>query len=183
MEDDGNRKALIRAASALLRQRGYAGVGMSDILAATGLSKGSLYYHFPGGKQQLALEATQWAECAVGRVIEHSFVEAADFVEGAKALCRAIVGLATEQGRFTGCPVLSIIQAGDEAPNLRIAGASILAGWTGQIAAHARRFGYCSPEEAADLLVMQVEGAWVLAMARQDATPFKTLERCLANTS
>ena len=54
MSDPTSRDKLIRTASNLFRQKGYSGVGLSELLKEAGLPKGSLYYHFPGGKRQLA---------------------------------------------------------------------------------------------------------------------------------
>ena len=45
------RSRLIRVASALFRQRGYDGVGLTEILEASGAPKGSFYHHFPEGKE------------------------------------------------------------------------------------------------------------------------------------
>ena len=43
----------------LLRQRGYHGTSLNDILSASGAPRGSLYFHFPGGKDQLVIEVTR----------------------------------------------------------------------------------------------------------------------------
>lgn len=53
----GSKERLLGAALSLFQTRGYHGVALSDILDATGLPKGSLYHHFPGGKQELAIAA------------------------------------------------------------------------------------------------------------------------------
>ncbi|MGD9864998.1 MAG: TetR family transcriptional regulator, partial [Pseudodonghicola sp.] len=65
MDDSSSRDRLIRAASGLFRRRGYAGVGVSEILTVAELPKGSLYHHFPGGKRELAEAATLWASGAI----------------------------------------------------------------------------------------------------------------------
>lgn len=49
----------MRAAIRLFQQRGYHGVGLSEILAQARAPKGSLYHHFPGGKAQLAIAAVE----------------------------------------------------------------------------------------------------------------------------
>lgn len=49
------RARLLEASLLLFRQRGYHGVGVSDILALAGAPRGSLYHHFPGGKDQIAV--------------------------------------------------------------------------------------------------------------------------------
>ena len=51
-----NRERLLEEALLLFRRHGYHGVGVSDILTAAALPKGSLYHHFPGGKDQIAVE-------------------------------------------------------------------------------------------------------------------------------
>jgi len=48
------RDKLLGLLMALFREHGYDGTSMSDISAATGLGKSSIYHHFPGGKQEMA---------------------------------------------------------------------------------------------------------------------------------
>ena len=48
------RLRLLQVATRLFQQRGYHAVGLAEILALSETPKGSLYHHFPGGKQELA---------------------------------------------------------------------------------------------------------------------------------
>ncbi len=53
-----NAKArLIETMRALLRRKGYHGTGLKQVLQESGSPRGSLYFHFPGGKEELAAEA------------------------------------------------------------------------------------------------------------------------------
>ena len=54
------RDRLIRAAVTLFQRRGYHGTGVSEILAQAGVPKGSLYHHFPDGKESLGIAALEW---------------------------------------------------------------------------------------------------------------------------
>jgi TetR/AcrR family transcriptional repressor of nem operon len=67
-----NRKALIRAASKLFRERGIDGVGVAEISREAGLTHGALYAHFRS-KEELALEALSYGlEQAGARVFAAS---------------------------------------------------------------------------------------------------------------
>src|ERR1700753_1789772 len=48
---------MVQAARQLIRERGYNATAFSDVLELSGAPRGSVYFHFPGGKVQLALEA------------------------------------------------------------------------------------------------------------------------------
>lgn len=51
-----NRIDILRAAAIVFRRQGYHGAKMADIAAEVDLTAGSLYHHFPEGKQQLLME-------------------------------------------------------------------------------------------------------------------------------
>lgn len=53
------RERVLNAAAQLFAERGYAGVTLRDIAAAVGIRHASLYYHVPGGKEELFVEVTQ----------------------------------------------------------------------------------------------------------------------------
>ena len=53
------RERVLDAAAKLFAERGYAGVTLRDIAAAVGIRHASLYYHVPGGKEELFVEVTQ----------------------------------------------------------------------------------------------------------------------------
>nr|BBX78267.1 TetR family transcriptional regulator [Mycobacterium florentinum] len=47
---------MIVAARRLFREHGYFGTALSDVVAQSSAPRGSLYFHFPGGKEELATE-------------------------------------------------------------------------------------------------------------------------------
>ncbi|MDT8423340.1 MAG: TetR family transcriptional regulator C-terminal domain-containing protein [Desulfuromonadales bacterium] len=54
------REKLISEATRIIRQRGFVNTSVSDLVTATGVKKGSLYFHFPG-KDALGLAVLERA--------------------------------------------------------------------------------------------------------------------------
>ena len=55
------RLRILKSAANLIAQKGYYGVGLKEILDVCGIPKGSFYYFFPGGKNQLGVEVLNYA--------------------------------------------------------------------------------------------------------------------------
>ncbi len=56
-----NHENLLSAAETLFSRKGYASVTLRDIATALGLRHASLYYHFPGGKEELFIEVMRYS--------------------------------------------------------------------------------------------------------------------------
>lgn len=67
--------------------------------------------------------------------------------------------------------------------DLRQIGADVLNDWPARIAAQAKRLGTHDPQTDAESLVIGLQGAWVVSLARQDVTLFKTLESSLLQSA
>ena len=50
------KEMILREAEILFAEKGYYGLGLSELLGKCGVPKGSFYYYFPGGKIQLIQE-------------------------------------------------------------------------------------------------------------------------------
>jgi AcrR family transcriptional regulator len=51
---------MVKSAASLISSRGVSATSFSDVLADSAAPRGSIYHHFPGGKEQLATEAVRW---------------------------------------------------------------------------------------------------------------------------
>ena len=63
-----SRSRMVRSAAALIRTRGASATSFSEVLADSGAPRGSIYHHFPDGKQQLEADAIRWTS---DRVLAH----------------------------------------------------------------------------------------------------------------
>ncbi|MEM5591405.1 TetR/AcrR family transcriptional regulator [Niallia circulans] len=58
MKKGNNKKeAILTTATKLFQLQGFHATGLNQIIDESGAPKGSLYYHFPNGKEEIALEA------------------------------------------------------------------------------------------------------------------------------
>jgi TetR/AcrR family transcriptional regulator, lmrAB and yxaGH operons repressor len=53
-----SKDRMIASARRLFREHGYLGTALSDVVAESAAPRGSIYFHFPGGKEELATEVT-----------------------------------------------------------------------------------------------------------------------------
>lgn len=63
-----SRAGMVRSAASLIRTRGVTATSFSEVLADSGAPRGSIYHHFPKGKEQLAGDAIRWTS---ERVLAH----------------------------------------------------------------------------------------------------------------
>lgn len=59
--ENNTKERFIEAASKLFEAKGYNATGLNEILRECKAPKGSFYYHFPNGKEELALESIKLA--------------------------------------------------------------------------------------------------------------------------
>lgn len=103
------RTRLIETTARLLQHRGYHGTSLSDILNASGAPRGSLYFHFPGGKDQLAIEATRAAVDLATHELREALAQAKTPAQGVRAYAEAAGRLMRETDYTFGCPVAPVI--------------------------------------------------------------------------
>lgn len=164
------RDRMLLSAVALLRERGLNGVTLDAVLAHSGAPRGSIYHHFPGGRDQLVLEAARLG---------------ADFITGMIDEAGADVGLALD--RFVefwkssllesdfraGCPVVAVVVDGREQSDLDALATAAFARWNEGLVAMLTQHG-ASPEQAVPLAsaaISAIEGAVILCRVQRSTEP------------
>jgi len=103
------RARMLKTAARLLQHRGYHGVAVSDILSESGAPRGSLYFHFPGGKDQIVLEATRAAVEEATAALRETLARAKNPAEGVRLFVQAAAEIMRETDFTFGCPVAPVI--------------------------------------------------------------------------
>jgi TetR/AcrR family transcriptional repressor of lmrAB and yxaGH operons len=164
---------MVAAAGRLLRRQGYAATGWRQVVREGDAPWGSQSHHFPGGKEQLAVEAVTRAGGQYRSLLEGALATAhpADMVAGWAAL-------AAEQleasGWTDGCPIATVaLEQAHQSAALGDACHDALDSWVGAFASAIEARGV-APAEARSLgvtVVAGIEGALVLARAARDPEP------------
>jgi TetR/AcrR family transcriptional repressor of lmrAB and yxaGH operons len=172
------RKQLVASTVELLRRQGAYGTGLQDVLTHSGAPRGSLYFHFPGGKEELVREAIQQAAAALDRSLQKSLDRQPSVAEGMRDFLGRYAERLAESGFNAGCPVAAVaLDVPAEGDRLRTACDWALTGWVTMLAERLRDEGK-SPEDAEALALTSLaalEGALVLCRARRSAEPLQAV--------
>jgi AcrR family transcriptional regulator len=169
---------MIASAAILVRERGARATSIDDVLAHSGAPRGSVYHHFPGGRDELIREATEFA----GGFVAGNIAKGREAASGdAVAALDQFLGFYRSQlldSDFTvGCPVVAVAiesRPGDEGEDLTAAAGTVFARWRDELATSFVASGI--PEqravELAEVAIAAAEGAIVVSRARRDIEPF-----------
>ena len=96
-QSEATRKALVAEARRLFAERGYADVGLAELVRAAGVTKGALYHHF-GSKEGLFREVLRQVQGDVADRIERAADALPDPWDRLSAGCRAFLSAGADPG-------------------------------------------------------------------------------------
>ncbi|WP_040631788.1 TetR/AcrR family transcriptional regulator [Smaragdicoccus niigatensis] len=166
------RQRMIDSAVQLLRERGAAGVTIDAVLTRSEAPRGSVYHHFPGGRNQILTEALQLAGDTIGGIIESATSSGSR--RALEQFRNMWAGFLAQSDFNAGCPAVSVAVGGspeDEA--LQPMATQIFTRWHSSIAAAMVADGI--PEERAAQLatvaLATIEGAVILCRVHKTLAP------------
>jgi AcrR family transcriptional regulator len=164
---------MIVSTALLVRERGARATSLDAILAHSGAPRGSIYHHFPGGREQLLREATEYAGEYVARRIER----------GGRDPLAALDTLFDDYRRNleatdfrAGCPVVAVaIEAAEDGPDLRDCTLAAFDRWRRALATALERAGVAAgrADELGIHTVASFEGAIILSRAYHEVEPLE----------
>lgn len=165
---------MIKAAAGLLERKGFHGTALNDVLASSGAPRGSLYFHFPDGKAQLALEATQQAIETLTAARTLAFASADSPATAVRIIARDIADAVEATDYQGGCPISPLVLDGD-AMGAEIADLcrDTFSRWTDGIqnALEAAGIATSDARGLALLTLSTFQGALILSRAARDVEP------------
>lgn len=155
----------------MIRRRGLNATSIREVAKHAGTPLGSTYHYFPGGKEQLATEAVQWAAGTVQKVLAAKLRKGP--VDGLKAFFALWRQIVTETEFQAGCPVLAVAVEETAGSDALTAAAEAFRTWTGQLQASLQEQGVDATRAGslAQLAVAAAEGAVAMCRAQRSIEP------------
>jgi AcrR family transcriptional regulator len=168
------RARILETTGLLLRQRGYHGTSLNDILSASGAPRGSLYFHFPGGKDQLVIEVTRDSVAGVTKRLTEALAAEHDPAVAVHHIYQSVARMLEDNQFSLGCPIAPVVlDAPTDVPELAELCRTAFEQWIGLLREAFIRAGV--PENRAHALALLVEssleGLMVIARATRDRAP------------
>ncbi len=174
---------LTTTAAGLFMRQGYHGTGLAQIVSESGAPKGSLYFHFPGGKEALALAAVAMAGARFSVSIEQ-VLKANPVPTDALFALSAMLGQWMENSCFTeGCPITTVcLELAPHNEPVTMETNAIFASWQRHWQGHLTQAGFVHDEASAlaTTIVAAFEGAFVLSRAERSNRAFAAVSNTLA---
>lgn len=170
--------ALLDRLADVFRLHGYAGASLSLLADASGLGRASLYHHFPGGKEEMAVAvAEHLASCFRERHLAP--------LSGPGTPAQRIAGMCKELDAFyergaKPCIVNAFVM-GETSDPLRERVRAAFVAWRDALASVVRDAGVGAAEakRRAEGALVRIQGSLVCSRALDDPRPFREVLRAL----
>jgi AcrR family transcriptional regulator len=180
-EPPTTKQRILDATAALFMRYGYTGTGLKQIVADANAPFGSLYHHFPGGKQELGVQVIHRSGAMYEELVMSVFDAAADPVTGVRDCFAGAAAVLEATDYADACPIETVaLEVASSNEPLRMATAEVFEHWT---AAAAVRFAAAgiddgTARELAIFFISQLEGAFVLARAARTTEALDVAAKC-----
>lgn len=172
----GSKERIESVASDILARRGFNGMGLKALSDAAQLPYGSIYHHFPGGKEQIAASAIAAITEVLEQLLDGLFAaEPPD--RAVRAMFDYMAGRLEESDWSAGCPVGTPAQ--DGADDSALVRQACWDSFTTMIDAVARGLeaSGLAPQPAhalATTVIASYEGATMLARVQRSVAPLES---------
>lgn len=168
------RARVVRASLELMRRQGFGGTSISDIVEEAKAPRGSVTFHFPGGKEEIAVEVVDQMTRDILVDLGNATRSASTPAAVVQAHLRAIGDAFAASDWVAGCPVVPIaIELSGRSEAVRRGCAHFFEVWRMDLARRLEDRGLDAgaAQRIAELTVYAAEGALVACRSTKDRAP------------
>ena len=170
------RERIVGASAELMRLQGYNATGIKQIVAAAQAPFGSIYHHFPGGKEELGAAAIRRSGKLYEELVPAVLDPAPDLSSGVRRFFAGAGEHLAQSDYADACPIATIaLEVASVSEPMRLACADVFDSW---VRAGLPRFTAAGLPEATarelvTAMICALEGAFVLARATRSTEPLR----------
>ena len=162
------RERILDVSADLFRRQGLAGTGIKQILRGADAPFGSLYHHFPGGKEELAAETIKRAGAQYAELVAGKLLAGPDLATNIRDAFASAGQTLVETDYADACPIETVaLEVASTNEPLRLATADVFESWLSGLCALLEANGVSKPaaRPLAHVILSALEGAFVFARA------------------
>lgn len=170
---NASKEMILKTAARLFQRQGYHATGLNQIIQESGSPKGSLYYYFPGGKEELAVAAIQWTQAVIAEKIRRFLARYEQPVEAIQALIRATAQSVSDIESIIPCTVsLLSLEMSLQSEPIRIACGTTMEVWAALFSEKLQdTFGDEEAKKLGPLIQTLIDGGLIRSLTRKDVRP------------
>jgi TetR/AcrR family transcriptional regulator, lmrAB and yxaGH operons repressor len=178
IKKEHTKEIILKTATRLFQTQGYNGTGINQIIEESGTPKGSLYYHFPKGKEEIALEAIHLMKKLVLEAARKDLDSADDAVKAFQQHVKNIALFFDTQDRMEGLKIgLLAAETANTHETLRLACESTFKEWKNLYAEKLEQSGYktTKAQELAVTINALLEGAITISLTSKSGDTLRII--------
>lgn len=164
------KQQILEAAARLFEKQGYHATGLNEIIRESGAPKGSLYYYFPDGKEQIGAETALWSAGEMAGRIRQGLSQAEHPAEAVRLLALGIAGAVEASGFAAGGPLMML--AAESVTRSERVNAACREAYRQMQAAFAETFS--GDDDLAGFVLSTLEGAILLSRVQHSGEPLRS---------
>lgn len=182
-EKQNTREVILQTATRLFQRQGYNGTGLNQIIEESGAPKGSIYYHFPNGKEEIATEAISMMRKLVLEGAEQDLTGKNSAAEAFEYYLHNIAAVFDTRSCIDGLSIgLIASETAFTHENLRYSCELVFKDLQSLHAQILIQYGF-KREQAEELgitISAMIEGACILSITYQDGNPLRSIAKQLS---
>lgn len=174
MAQPETRDRILLAAAGLYRRQGMPATGLKQIATAANAAFGSIYHHFPGGKEQISEEVIRAEGVRYARLVGEQLTATTDPIDGIPAVFEAAGVMLASTDYAEACSIETIaLEVASTNDRLRAATAEVFEDWISMLARWFATAGLTDEDSRQLALVAlgALEGAFVLCRSLRSIEP------------
>lgn len=182
-EKQNTREVILQTATRLFQRQGYNGTGLNQIIEESGAPKGSIYYHYPNGKEEIAIEAISMMRKLVLEGAEEDLTGKNSAAEAFEYYLHNVAAVFDSRSCIDGLSIgLIASETAFTHENLRYSCEIVFKDLQSQHAQILIQYGF-GREQAEELgitITAMIEGACILSITYQDGDPLRRIAKQLS---